>query len=245
MRAILAFLLSVLTAAHASWGRPYCSAQQFWTNTTCNNPAIIVSGDVTDVIFDGVNIQMTAAPSVPGAANIYVQCTSAANLGNILVSGPGSVSVVLVLQEPNIFNVASIEKASNITLSVTGRIRGNLGPVVASYLGRTPNTFGLVVDGDLTGDLDIQDTPGAGDLRIDDLVVRGDIAPGVTIDTNFGGIGDLRVDGTIGSASNPVTILSGLDISLIQAGEMHANIDVKHLDENDVEVWGNIRRVAR
>lgn len=74
MRAILlALLLSILIATHTSWGRPYCSADQWWT-PDCGSPTIIVYGDVTNVIFSGANIQMTAAPSTPGVANIFAAC---------------------------------------------------------------------------------------------------------------------------------------------------------------------------
>lgn len=219
-----------------------------WVYPSCNDPQIVVSGDVVSVTFGG-EIEIVATAGSPGISNVSIRAITPTSLGKIVVSSVAAATVHLTVGA-NIVDLASgieMDETSAITgLFIAGGISGDLGSVVASRIGYTSTAIGFGVGDDLVGNLLLKDNSSDIEIRVDGLSVGGDIGPNVHIDTEAGGIGGITVGGVIGTAGNPVLIHSGRDITSITAGEMHVNIVAGWDDPsnpNDPIEWANIEEL--
>ncbi|MBL0921462.1 MAG: hypothetical protein IBJ10_04960 [Phycisphaerales bacterium] len=253
--AVVASLLAApLSVASCPGSHPLFGAP--WWAQNCQSPGVVVTGDATGgtaFVGNDIHIVATANIETPGHAIIYIQGTqNGLDVGDVTVFSVGGPLTVELVFRDSIRHVGSLKIAPTAgngvrNLYIEGAIAGNLGEVEATAIGVHPSGLGFRLSGSLVGNVRLKDTEIAPELRTHQIVVRGSIAPNLTIDAESGGIGTLEVWGVIGADGGPVLIRSGRDITRITAGQMHTNIVAGRDDPNDDPdlgmVWANIQEL--
>lgn len=249
-RLLIGFVLAVLLTSASARARQ-CDGGLYdghWVYPNCQTAQVIVGlagTGIVDVQFAGTppQINITAGDGGNGHCAIFIDANIP--IGDVIVSSTGGISISVGINASSDVGVITLASATS-TMHVGGTIQGNLGGLVATSAGaENPILSPWLVRGDLLGNVTMVDRAGAPDLRLVRMEIEGNIEPGVTIDAESGGIGALLVDGEIGEpAEDPVTILSGLDITMIRSGAIYADINVSYEDEEEEIIYGNIRNLV-
>ncbi|MFM9957691.1 MAG: hypothetical protein ACKVZJ_06425 [Phycisphaerales bacterium] len=222
--AILVFL--GLCAAAAADGAPSVS----WTGPGSSATVTSVGTDLYDIVLtksfgsatDSSDFTITSSGATDKIRKLIVRNREPIQLLRVNLTNTGTrIASVGSIEYGTGNDGAGHNDYDGMAFILAMKVAGNVGDI------KVTRVFNSIIDGSVTGVIDMPAINGYSSL-ISGVEVLGSVLGNITLNevstSNRSVIDDLRVRGTIGTSTSPVTIKVGQAINLLFAGELNADI---------------------